>query len=302
MDIRQLEVFARVFERQSFSKAAQQLGLSQPTVSNHIQHLEDSLGKKLFDRLGRRVVPTQEAKILYKHAVEILKKREEAIAELLSLDTSNLEGTLKVAASNIPGDYLIPRAIKKIKKLLPKTFIEVEIYDSSRVIKLLKESFPQFEIGFVGLKPKEAKLEHREIVGDEIVLIAPPSFKRESIELKELPSLPLVLREEESGTRKTVEEGLRRAKIDVENLNVVAALGSNTAVKEAVKSSSLFGLVSKCSVRDDVRCKSLKIVKVEGLSIKRKFFAVRRRDITPSPVARKIWENLGRLFKGSEAC
>jgi DNA-binding transcriptional LysR family regulator len=297
MDIRQLEVFTKVFENQSFSKAAQQLGLSQPTVSTHIQHLEDLIGKRLFDRLGRRVIPTQEAKILYKHAVEILKKREEALAELSSLDESRLSGTVKLAASNIPGDYLIPHILNRLKELLPKVVFQVEIYDSNRVIKLLKESIPEYDLGFVGVEPNDSKLEAKKVHDDEIVLIAPPYFKKDEVELLELPLLPLLFREEDSGTRKTVERALKGAGIPPGELQVVAYLGSNTAIKEAVKTGAGFGLVSKYSILEEVECGKVKVVKVKGLTIKRCFYAVKRKDITPIPPVRSLWEKLEKLFK-----
>ncbi|WP_456342660.1 selenium metabolism-associated LysR family transcriptional regulator [Thermovibrio sp.] len=297
MDIRQLEVFTKVFENQSFSKAAQQLGLSQPTVSTHIQHLEDILGKKLFDRLGRKVIPTEEAKILYRYAVEILKKREEALAELLSLDSSKLSGRVRIAASNIPGDYFLPHFLNKLKELLPQVLFQIEIYDSNRVVKLLRESIPNFDLGFIGLEVNDPKLELKKIHDDEIVLIAPPYFKEGSIPLEELINLPLLFREEDSGTRKTVESALKRAGIPVGKLRVVAYLGSNTAIKEAVKRGAGFGLVSKYSVQDEVECGKVKVVRVRNLSIKRCFFAVKRRDITPVPAVRTIWDKIEKLFR-----
>ncbi len=297
MDIKQLEVFAKVFENRSFSKAAKQLGLSQPTVSTHIQHLEDSLGKKLFDRLGRRVVPTEEAKILYKHAVEILKKRDEALAELLSLDSSKVSGKVRIAASNIPGDYLIPHVLIKLKELLPEVTFQVEIYDSSKVLNFLRENIPNFDLGFVGLEVFDPKFEVKKVHDDEIVLISPPYFKRDSITPDELLKLPLIFREEDSGTRKTVEKALRKAGIPAAKLNVIAYLGSNTAIKEAVKRGAGFGLVSRYSVKDEVECKKVKVVEIRGLSIRRCFFAVKRNDITPIPAVRTIWDKLEKLFK-----
>ena len=276
------------------------MGLSQPTVSTHIQHLEDILGKKLFDRVGRKVIPTAEARILYRHAVEILKKREEALAELLSLDRQPHSGTVKIAASNIPGDYLIPHALRKLRELFPEVTFILEIFDSNRVVSLLKEQLPSFDVGFIGLEVKDPKLEAKKIHDDEIVLIAPPYFKKSSVKIEELAELPLLFREEDSGTRRTVEEALKKNGLDPKTLRVVAYLGSNTAIKEAVKRGAGFGLVSKYSVEDEVECGKLRVVKVEGFTIKRCFYAVRRKDITPLPVVRTLWEKIEKLFKGGK--
>jgi DNA-binding transcriptional LysR family regulator len=173
MDIKQLEVFVKVFENKSFSKAADDLGLSQPTVSAHIQNLEEFLGKRLFDRVGRKVIPTLEAKVLYRHAVDILKKRDEALSDLLSLE-KEFTGVVRVAASNIPGDYLFPHVIKKLKEKFPKIAFVVEIFDSNRVLEILKEQLPNYDVGFVGVEVRDPKFEVKKIHDDEIVLIAPP--------------------------------------------------------------------------------------------------------------------------------
>jgi len=296
MDIKQLEVFVKVFENSSFSKAAEDLGISQPTVSAHIQNLEEFLGRKLFDRIGRKVVPTLEAKVLYRHAVEILKKRDEALSSLLSLG-KDFSGVVRIAASNIPGDYLFPHVVKKLKEKFPKVTFVVEIFDSSRVLEILKEQLPNYDIGFVGMEVKDGKFEVKTIHDDEIVLIAPPYFNGNSIELSSLYDLPLILREEDSGTRKTVERALREKGINLRSLNVVSYLGSNTAIKEAVKRGAGFGLVSKYSVMDEVECGKIKVVKVEGLEIKRCFYAVRRKDITPVPAAKELWEQIDKIFR-----
>ncbi len=296
MDIKQLEVFVKVFENSSFSKAAEDLGISQPTVSAHIQNLEEFLGRKLFDRIGRKVVPTLEAKVLYRHAVEILKKRDEALSSLLSLG-KDFSGVVRIAASNIPGDYLFPHVVKKLKEKFPKVTFVVEIFDSNKVLEILKEQLPNYDIGFVGMEVKDGKFEVKTIHDDEIVLIAPPYFNGNSIELSSLYDLPLILREEDSGTRKTVERALREKGINLRSLNVVSYLGSNTAIKEAVKRGAGFGLVSKYSVMDEVECGKIKVVKVEGLEIKRCFYAVRRKDITPVPAAKELWEQIDKIFR-----
>jgi len=296
MDIRQLEVFVKVFETNSFSRAAEELGISQPTVSTHIQNLEDALGKKLFDRLGRRIVPTEEARILYRHAVEILKKREEALAELFS-SSKKVSGTVKIATSNIPGDYLVPRILGKLRELLPQTLFYVDILDSNKVVNAMRTSVPKYDLGLVGIFPLDDRFEVKELAGDEIVLVAPPSYKREEIDIKELKELPLLFREEDSGTRRTVEEALKGVDLYPTDLKIVAYLGSNTAIKEAVKSGAGFGLVSKYSIEEEVKINLLKVVKVKGLEIKRKFFAIRRKDLTPSKAVKSLWESLGELVK-----
>ncbi|NIA10796.1 MAG: LysR family transcriptional regulator, partial [Nitrospiraceae bacterium] len=103
-------------------------------------------------------------------------------------------------------------------------------------------------------------------------------------------------RESDSGTRISTEKALKTYKIDISKINIVAYLGSNTSIKEAVKKGVGFGIVSRFSVKDELRCGLVKAVKVRPLKLKRKFYAVKRKDLTLSPAARTIWNNLSRIF------
>jgi DNA-binding transcriptional LysR family regulator len=107
MDLHHLKIFVSVFKNRSFSKASQDLSLTQPTVSDHIQTLERELKCKLFDRLGRTILPTKEAEILSLYAAEVIDKAE-ALKEALGILRKEVEGELVLGASTIPGTYLIP--------------------------------------------------------------------------------------------------------------------------------------------------------------------------------------------------
>jgi len=293
MDIRQLEVFLKVAELSSFSKAADILNISQPTVSAHIQNLESELGIRLFDRSGRKVLLTPEGKVLVKYAKEIIKKRDEALARVLS-KSEDLSGTLKIAASNIPGEYFIPSILIHVKRTMPSVTLNVDVYDTRRVIAILMEDIPAYEIGFVGSAVDEKNLECREIFKDELVLIAPFSYRPSVVTVDDLLKMPIVLRERGSGSRESFERALKKMGLDISDLNVVAVLGNNTAVKEAVVKGSRY------SVRSEIRCKLLKEVSVKDFNVRRSFYAVRRRDITPSPPARKFWSSLPSFLRQSE--
>ena len=107
MDIRKLEVFRKVYELKSFSRAGDETYLSQPTVSGHIKYLEDYLECKLFDRLGKEVVPTRAGDILYEYAVEIIDLREKAEYALNQFQ-GKMKGKLLIGGSTIPGGYILP--------------------------------------------------------------------------------------------------------------------------------------------------------------------------------------------------
>jgi DNA-binding transcriptional LysR family regulator len=118
MDIHQLRVFTSVFKNKSFSRASEELHLTQPTISNHIKALEDEFGCKLFDRLGRTIIPTREAEILFNHSMELIEKAS-AIKEAIGEIRKDLTGKLIVGASTIPGVYLILPPVITKKFLVP---------------------------------------------------------------------------------------------------------------------------------------------------------------------------------------
>ena len=132
LDLRLLEVFCRVYEERSFSRAAENLWISQPTVSGHIKNLEEALEVRLFERLPREVVPTQAARILYRHGEVILKQREVALQELMAY-LNRLEGSLTVAASTIPGEYLLPQVLVAFNAQFPRVEVKLTISDSKEV-------------------------------------------------------------------------------------------------------------------------------------------------------------------------
>ncbi|NIA11081.1 MAG: LysR family transcriptional regulator, partial [Nitrospiraceae bacterium] len=223
MDIKQLEIVAKVAELRSFSKAAESLNISQPTVSMHIQNLERELKAKLFDRLGKKVIPTPEGKLLYRYALDIIGKRNEALRELTSFNKT-FKTTVRILASNIPGEYLIPWVIQRTEKLIPNALMDVEILDTKKVIGLLEREIPDYDIGFVGGKVAKPKLEYKGIIEDELILIAPSYYKKNDIDIETFKELPLIFRESDSGTRISTEKALKTYKIDISKINIVAYL------------------------------------------------------------------------------
>ena len=115
MDIHQLRIFASVFKNKSFSRASEELFLTQPTVSDHIKALEEEFGCRLFDRLGRTILPTNEAEALYGHALEIIEKAD-AVKDIIGRFKKEPAGELLLGASTIPGTYLLPPVMATFRK------------------------------------------------------------------------------------------------------------------------------------------------------------------------------------------
>lgn len=277
MKLNQLAIFCKIFDLNSFSKAAKELGLSQPTLTEHIQALEAHLGLTVFDRLGREVVPTKAGELLYGYAQKILRLTAEAERSLFATK-GELCGELTLGASTIPGEYLLPPIITRFRNSFPAISVDLRISDTERVSTQLVAG--DIELGFVGAKVEDSKIEYTPIARDELVLVAPvlcPWMKDASVALKQLTTIPFVLREEGSGTRMVMEKILKKRGIGIGDLKVVTQLGSTTAVIQAVKSGAGCSVVSRRSVAEDISRGTLRTVPIRGLRLEREFYAIHRR-------------------------
>lgn len=285
MDIKQLEVFCAVVGKGSFSQAAKVLSFTQPTVSFQIASLEKELGTKLLDRSGREITMTKSGEVLYQYASRILQLTQEAkraIDEVQGL----LRGELVIAASTIPGEYILPPILYRFKERYSGLDIVLAISDTREVIKKVMDN--EVEVGAVGAKDGEEKLVFTKLASDRLVLIMSPDrkwFKRDVITLDELKGVPFILRESGSGTRTIAMQKLKKMGIGEEELNIVMELGSTTAVKKAVECGVGVSFVSERAVKTEIKMALLKEVPVEGLELIRDFFIVHKRQRTLSAAA-----------------
>ncbi len=278
MDIHQLKVFASVFKNKSFSKASEELYLTQPTISDHIKTLEEELGCKLFDRLGRTIIPTKEAEVLYSHAMEIIEKANN-IKDTIGQFKKEITGDLIIGASTIPGTYLMPLVIASFKKQHPSVSFQVVISDSKVIIE--KISRHELLMGIVGAKLSNGQLNFIPFLEDELIVVSSPSLiKKDKVTLEELIKIPMVLREEGSGTRREAERILEGKGIALDSIKISGVFGSTDAVKQAVKGGMGISILSKLSVADELKFKTLKEIKVKDIQMKRKLYIVTHKKRT----------------------
>ncbi len=292
MDIHRLMIFCKVIELQSFTKAAEALGLTQPTVSEHIRALEESLGEKLVDRLGREILPSPAGKVLCKYAHEIIQLRDKAV-QAIGKFKGDLSGSLYVGASTIPGTYVLPRFVGTIKASYPSIQITVKIGGSGEIVKQILDGTVEF--GIIGAKWDEKKILLEEIYSEELVLVVykgHPWEGRESVGLDELAGAPFVLRERSSGTRVVTAQALEAAGFSPSLLNVVAEMGANEAVKEAIKARIGISIISWQAVREDIERGCLCAVPLEQISIRRPFYLAQRKNRELSPLCSAFLEHL----------
>lgn len=285
MDLRQLEIFVKVAELKSFSKAAEALFLTQPTVSEHIRALEQELRVRLLDRLGRGAEATAAGRLLLSHATRLLQLQREALQAMDSFQ-GRLAGELLVAASTIPGEYVLPALIGRFKEKFPDIAITLLIGDSRAVVDWVAEG--RAEVAVVGARLSHRGIDYRELMPDELALVVPvghPWHGRKEVGLEDLRAEPLLLRERGSGTRAALESALAQAGLDLSGFRVVGEMGSTQAIKQAVKAGVGVSVVSKRAVEEECRSGLVWCLKLRDLKVTRAFHVATHRDRSRSPLA-----------------
>lgn len=285
MDVRQLEIFVKVAEFGSFSRAAEALLLTQPTVSEHIRSLEEELGVRLLDRLGRGAAPTKAGQLLLGYARRIQELHREA-RQALDQFQGRMSGELVVGASTIPGEYILPALIGRFKEKYPDIAISLLIGDSQRVVEWVLEG--RAEVGVAGGHLPHRSLEYRELMPDELVVVVSgshPWHGRKSATLDEVRREPLIVRERGSGSRQALERALAEVGLDLSAFRVVGEMGSTQAIKQAVKAGVGISLISKRAVGEECQYGLLHCVKVKDLRFSRAFYLVVNTSRTRSPLA-----------------
>ncbi len=292
MDLRRLEVFAKVAELGSFSRAAEALSLTQPTVSEHIRALEEALGVPLLDRRGRGASATPAGRLLLGYARRILAMAAEA-RQAIDQFQGRMRGELAVGGSTIPGEYVLPALIGRFKGKYPDISVRLLLGSSLQVSGWIEEG--RVELGLVGMRPGGRLLEARPLMADEMVIIVPaehPWVGRERITLEEARAEPLVLRERGSGSREALVRALAEAGLHLDAFRVAAEMGSTQAVKQAVRAGAGIAFISRRAVGDECRAGLLACVEVADLRVARSFFLVTHRERTRSPLAAAFVEFL----------
>jgi DNA-binding transcriptional LysR family regulator len=292
LDLHRLNIFIKIVEMKSFSKAAHRLCLTQPTVSQHVRFLEDYLGVTLFDRCGKEVRPTRSGRILHTYASRLLRMADDA-EHAVSFLKGKKSGTLVFGASNIPGEYILPGILAEFKQSFPEITVTVQMDDTGGIVDKIVNY--EIDFGLIGARIRHDQLQCSRFLDDELCLIIAPDHVwagRLSVSPAELVSVPFVMREAGSGTRMMLEHALRKAGVPLDQLRVVAELGSNSAIKQAVKAGIGISFVSRRSVEDEAGMNVIMTLPVEGLHISRSFFIARHKNRSLPPVAREFYSFL----------
>ena len=254
MNLKQLEAFVQVSERGSFSKAAKELFLTQPTISAHISSLEKELNVRLFIRNTKEVSLSDDGKDLYRYAKQITDL-EKAIEERFYMDSDDGKHFITIAASTIPAQYLLPKVLMCYRERYPKEQIKIMETDSSEVVTQVVDHM--VDVGFTGTVLEKKHCKYIPFYKDELAVITPdtPEYRilkeqnRDDIDW--IKRKPLILREEGSGTRKEAEKQLKNAGISMEALDIVASIANQETIKKSVKQGMGITVLSRLAAEDE---------------------------------------------------
>ena len=298
MDLWRLQVFCKVVELRGFSKAADALHLSQPTVSSHISTLESHYDCRLIDRLGRAAVPTKAGELLYAHAVRMLALRDETQTALAQYQ-GHLRGQLAIGGSTIPGEYLLPGLVGPFREQYPDIAVQLIIADSAQIATQIGDG--TIEVGVIGAKLALRDVAQDRLLDDEMALIVPsdhPLARRKQVTPAQLQAEPYLSRESGSGTLHSIAHSLTQKGLSFNDLKIAAVMGSTTAICQGIKHGAGVSILSKIAVADDIATGRLAALAIKGIDLKRHYFLTRHRQRTLSPLAMAFWDFiLGRFHK-----
>lgn len=298
MDFRQIEAFVSVSRLKSFSKAAENLYLTQPTISTHINSLENELGVKLFDRSNKEILLTKAGEIFLEYAVNMINTRDMAVFSLHDY-SKRLEGRLQVAASSIPAQHLLPTVIMSFSRKYENIKFSLVQLDSLEVIESVLDK--KFEIGIVGSDPQENKLSAQFLCEDELVLITAgddhsfdPNTK--TLTFHEIENKSFILREAGSGTRTEFERALIKKGYNPGTLRVIAQINNTEAVIQAVRQGLGVAVVSSLSIKDYEKLGLVRSFQLQDMELKRAFYLITRKNRPISPLAQVFQSFVANYF------
>lgn len=287
MNFRQLEVFVSIVKFHSFSKAAEELYLTQPTVSAHISALEEEMGVQLIVRSTKAVYPSPAGAILYEYANNLLMMRDRTYYAMKNYPEM-LTTTLEVAASTVPAEYVLPRLIAQFGNQYPQVIFSVHEADSEHVIRKLITD--EVMLGFTGTTLDDDKCDFTEIAQDRLVIVAPNNdmyrnLPRDDFPTEVLHTAPIILRMLGSGTRKESDAYLINCGLNPSDLHVVAYFDSIESIKQAVSCGMGISIMSEISVADLEKQDKALVFRNENPFMHRHLYCVYRKGRQLPPTA-----------------
>lgn len=279
IDIR-LKVFRSVARNMSFTRASQELFISQPAISKHVQELEREFNTRLFDRMGSRISLTAAGQLLLDHTERILKDYQKMDFDMNALQ-KRFSGELRIGASTTIAQYVMPEILADFIAAYPQLSVTMLSDNSREIEKALQEN--RIDIGMAEGVIRQPQLKYAPFMKDELVAVvrsSNPLADKDEITVEELKTFPLVLRERGSGTLDVIEKSLSTHGLSLSDMDVIMHFGTTEGIKHFVEKSDAIGIVSVRSVDKDLLRGDFKVIDVAGMPMERDFVFVEKRGET----------------------
>ena len=290
MDFRQLEAYINVYELKSFSKAAEKMFLSQPSISAYISVLEKELNTQLIYRSTKDFIPTKSGILFYQHAKDMLSLRDNSIQSIKTVSDSDI-GSINILASSVPAQYILPKILGAFHKFYPDVLFNLQQQDSMGVANAI--SSYKSEVGFVGAKIENPNCVYKAFLSEKLVMIAPYEDRFLNINSDNVVDLIyneyFVMREAGSGTRLWYEECLKNIGIDPGKLKISAQLSNTHSLIQTVANGLGISIVSELAARNYIRQKRIVLIDIRSLP-KRNFYMVLNKNRVQTPVVNAFVE------------
>ncbi|MDC8100901.1 DNA-binding transcriptional LysR family regulator [Chryseobacterium rhizosphaerae] len=256
--------------RLSFTKASEELHISQPAVTKHIKEIENQLSAKLFDRKGTSIQLTQNGKILYEYAEKIRGLYRDLEFEISQVNQQH-KGKLIIGASTTVAQYILPEILAKFNAYYKDIKIELLTGNTEAISALLKDE--KIDLGIIEGESQSSYFDYKSFKADEIVLAAKTnhSLAHKTLNIKDLYSINLIFREQGSGTLEFIQNRLRDNGVNINELNTVIQLGSSESIKNYLLHSDCMAFLSISTILTELKNNILTVVDIKNFSIERDF-------------------------------
>lgn len=282
LTFRQLKVFESVARLGSYTKAADELYLSQPAVSMQVKLLEEQVTLPVFERIGKQLYITDAGKEVYQYARQIIQQKKD-VEETLEQMKDLQRGHLNIAVVSTANHFLI-RILAAFEKLYPKIRISLNVTNRSELLQAIQ--YNESDLGIMGKPPFGAHLKWNDFLDNPLVAIAAPNHplaqQEGLISLDEFAKQKFIVREQGSGTRKACEKFFEKNRIE---FNPTMDMSNGSAIKHAVEEGLGLAIVSRHTLSVELKANTLKILNIDGLPIIRKWYVVESPDKRLSPIA-----------------
>ena len=280
LTFRQLEIFNSVARHLSYTRAAEELYLSQPAVSMQVKQMENLLDANLTEKIGKKLFLTEIGRVMFDYSTQVIASKI-AMEETLASMQGEEKGHLRLAVPETANQF-VTLLLAQFRKLHPGITFELQIHNREGLLRCLKEN--KADLVIMGQTPSELELSTQSFMNNPLVIIAPPNHplcKKKSIKLNDLTDIEFVVREVGSGTRLAMQKFFRTNNVQ---LKTAMEMPNNEAIKQAVSAGLGFGIVSLHTLQQELELKQVKVLPVKEMPIMRIWYVVHQgqKIITPA--------------------